>query len=58
MTDASKKDVSYDQKLGFDIKTIYRAAWFWYGKSDIDSCCLAENRLMRGEKPETNKWTP
>ena len=52
MNDLSKKDVSYDEKVGPDIKTIRRAAWFWYGSSDIDSCCLAENRLMRGEKPE------
>lgn len=58
MNDLSKKDVSYDEKVGPDLKTIRRAAWFWYGSSDIDSCCLAENRLMRGEKPENNTWTP
>ena len=50
MNDVSKKDVSYEEKVDPDLKIIYRAALFWYGKSDLDSCCLAENRLMKGEK--------
>lgn len=29
---------------------VYRAALIWYGDWDIDSLCLAENRLARGEK--------
>lgn len=27
------------------------AAEKWYGKTDRDHQCLAENRLMNGEKP-------
>lgn len=33
------------------IQDIYHAAQVWYGSSDNDSVCLAECRLMRGEKP-------
>ncbi len=33
----------------YTLQEVYRAAWIWYKKSDADSCCLAENRLMRGE---------
>ena len=36
----------------FTLQQIHAAAIVWYGKTDIDSCCLAENRLARGEKPE------
>jgi len=32
------------------LSQVYAAAMKWYGKMDIDSCCLAECRLMRGEK--------
>ena len=38
------------QKL-LTIQDVHKAARFWYGKSDLDSCCLAENRLMKGEEP-------
>lgn len=34
------------------VQQVYTAAWLWYGKMNIDSCCLAENRLNRGEVPE------
>ena len=52
MTEVSKKEglKNYDEKVGLDLKSISYAAFFWYGKSDLDSCCLAENRLMKGEK--------
>lgn len=33
------------------IQQVYTAAEFWYGATDRDSLCLAENRLMRGERP-------
>lgn len=33
------------------LKDVYDAAWRWYGKQDRDSCCLAEVRLMKGERP-------
>lgn len=36
----------------FTLGEIHKAAYFWYGNSEMDSCCLAENRLMKGEKPE------
>lgn len=36
-------------KVGFTIRQVHAAARRWYGSTDIDSCCLAENRLMRGE---------
>lgn len=36
----------------YSMVEIHRAAIFWYGKNDIDSCCMAENRLMRGEVAE------
>ena len=29
------------------------AALIWYGDTDRDSCCLAENRLHRGEEMPT-----
>ena len=35
----------------FTLEQVRKAAIVWYGKTDIDSMCLAENRLMRGEKP-------
>lgn len=31
---------------------VHQAVYFWYGKDDLDSCCLAEGRLMRGEVPK------
>lgn len=41
------------------LKDVYNAAIFWYGNTDIDSCCLVENRLMKGEKPnEQSKEVP
>ena len=33
----------------FTLVDVHKAAYHWYGKDDLDSCCLAENRLMRGE---------
>lgn len=39
-------------KVGFTIQQVNYAAEYWYKSKDIDSCCLAENRLMRGERPE------
>ena len=39
----------------FTIQEVYKAAYFWYGSSDIDACCLAENRLMKGEVPNYKK---
>lgn len=33
------------------VTEIHEAALIWYGRTDMDSCCLAENRLARGEKP-------
>lgn len=30
---------------------VYRAAKIWYGDYSLNSCCLAECRLMRGERP-------
>lgn len=33
-------------------KQIRDAARKWYGIADRDTCCLAENRLHRGEHPE------
>jgi len=36
----------------FTLVQVHKAANLWYGKSDIDHACLAENRLMRGERPE------
>jgi len=35
----------------YTLQEVYRAAWIWYKKSGTNSCCLAENRLMRGEIP-------
>lgn len=35
----------------FPLETIETAAQEWYGSTDIDSCCLAEGRLRKGEKP-------
>lgn len=35
----------------FTLKQVYDAAYFWYGATDIDSCCMAEVRLQRGEIP-------
>lgn len=32
-------------------KQVYAAAAYWYNKWDINSCCLAENRLAKGEVP-------
>ena len=32
-------------------KQVYTAANHWYGRWDIDHCCLAENRLAKGEVP-------
>lgn len=39
----------------YTLQEVHRAAWIWYKKSDRDSCCLAENRLMRGEIPPDPK---
>lgn len=36
----------------YTLAQVHAAAWYWYGKNDIDSCCLAECRLMRGERYE------
>ena len=35
----------------FGQSAISHAARIWYGNTDLDSLCLAENRLHRGEKP-------
>lgn len=32
------------------LKQVYEAAKIWYGSYNRDSLCLAENRLMKGEK--------
>ena len=50
------KSVSKTTKdvIGLDLWDISLAAFRWYGSSDIDSCCLAENRLMAGEKHPVN----
>lgn len=37
------------------LKEVYDASWYWYGRADIDSCCLAELRLMKGERPDIKK---
>jgi hypothetical protein len=34
------------------LQQVYKAALTWYGKTDMDSLCLTENRLNKGEKPE------
>lgn len=39
-------------RVGFTLVEVHKAARLFYGKQDKDSCCLAENRLMRGETPE------
>lgn len=31
---------------------VYKAARLWYGSTDNDMVCLAENRLNRGERPD------
>jgi hypothetical protein len=31
-------------------RQVYVAAMFWYGSFSLDACCLAEVRLMKGEK--------
>lgn len=36
----------------FTLMEVYKAADLWYGSFDIDSCCRAECRLMRGERPK------
>lgn len=36
----------------FTEKQITIAARMWYNNTDLDNLCLAENRLMRGERPE------
>lgn len=33
----------------FTYREVMQAASFWYGDTDINSMCLAENRLNRGE---------
>jgi len=38
-------------KRMFTILEVYKASRHWYGKTDDDSLCLAENRLNRGEVP-------
>jgi len=35
----------------FSLEEVERAAIHWYGSTSIDACCLAENRIMRGEIP-------
>lgn len=35
----------------FGIIEVERAAKAWYGKTCMDACCMAENRLERGERP-------
>lgn len=39
------------QIIGPSFYDICEAAWIWYKEQDRDTLCLAENRLMRGEKP-------
>lgn len=38
-------------KRMFTLAEITKAARYWYGLADMNNCCLAENRLMRGELP-------
>tara|TARA_R110000737_G_scaffold31564_1_gene50034 strand:+ start:1017 stop:1190 length:174 start_codon:yes stop_codon:yes gene_type:complete len=38
-----------DMKM-FTLEEVHTAAIGWYGSDDLDSCCLAENRLNKGEK--------
>jgi len=40
------------------MKRIFSASIIWYGKYDLDSQCLAECRLMRGEDPFGNDSDP
>lgn len=36
----------------FTLEQVKKAAKLWYNSDDINSCCIAENRLMAGEEPE------
>lgn len=48
-----RKELAEQQmRVGFTLVEVHKAALLWYGRQDRDSCCLAENRLMRGETPE------
>ena len=39
----------------FPLRQVCHAASKWYGEVTTDSCCLAECRLARGERPYRNK---
>lgn len=36
----------------FTLEQVRKAAKLWYTSTDINSCCMAELRLMAGEEPE------
>lgn len=38
-------------KRMFKPSEVYKVSQYWYGRTDDDSLCLAENRLNRGEVP-------
>ena len=40
-----------------DKNIIYKAAMTWYGNTELDSSCLAENRLLRGETFNEKKYS-
>lgn len=35
----------------FTLTEVYTVGILWYGKTDIDTLCIAENRLMDGKRP-------
>lgn len=45
----------FSRKLPKDLRRIHLAARSWFGREDMNSLCLAENKLARGETPPPPK---